>query len=385
MKVLSICRMWDHAKFLDEAERNITLQLYRTQVHLHHIHRIHLKPAAIRLFDSNTDWGKWDPVTRTIYIARKLVRSHSWFCVESILRHEMAHQYATEFYHSTSPGHDEVFKMCCEKLGVPDLFSKATASLQETPLDWKLQKQNGETEKLLNKVQKLLALATSSNEHEALLAMEKVREIYARHNLAMHLRQEGDTAKAMVHLIIGHKKKRVEAHQASIAGILVGYFFVKVLFCTEYDHATGSEYRAFQVIGTRENVLMAEYVYHFLLNQTEHLVKELKKSRGELSRLMAKSYRLGILRGFQTKLELSDDQHLKNDQPHSLGQALLVLKSDKALDKYLEVAFPKLSKKSSSPQSIDLDTFDAGKDEGSRITLHRGVSSTSQNSGRYLK
>ena len=40
-----------------------------------------------------------------------------------------------------------------------------------------------EDEKLLRRAEKLLALAESDNENEALVAMERVQELYTKHNL----------------------------------------------------------------------------------------------------------------------------------------------------------------------------------------------------------
>ncbi len=388
--------MWRNPDFKLDFDGQVTLRLYRHQNYLLWAHKAPLRPATISLFDSDAYWGKWDPETRTIFISRKLVRDHPWFCVESILGHEMAHQYADEHFKSTSHGHDELFRKCCRLLGVPAEFSKASASLQEHTVDWKARKvEDTEAEKLLSKVQKLLALATSSNEHEALLAMEKVREIYARHNLSEHLRPESDgDRKPMVHLTICHKKKRFAAHQSKICGILVGHFFVKVLYVKNFDPATGDEYQAIQLIGTRENVLMAEYVYHFLLNQTEFLLKALKKKQGVLTRVEMKSYRLGILQGFQRKLSLSDDEHLRKhekeshlptaNEPPSVGKALALLKSDKRLDDYMEATYPRMATRSSSRQYIAPDLYLAGQTEGERINLHRGVADQGGRTGRFL-
>ncbi|MGK5083438.1 DUF2786 domain-containing protein [Bdellovibrionota bacterium FG-1] len=379
----------------DHFDQLIIQRLYEEQEHLLWAHKVPLKRAVINLFDSEKYWGKWDAETRTIFISRRLIQEHSWFCVESILRHEMAHQCVTEIYGCDSHLHDDLFRKCCRLLGVPDEFSGASASLQETSLDWKTHKQDEPMEKLLSKVQKLLALATSSNEHEALLAMEKVREIYARHNLDEYVRQGNrGEKKPKVHLIVCHGKKRIEAHQSKICGILVGHFFVRVIFCKEFDSLTGEEYQAFQLIGTRENVLMAEYVYYFLLNQTECLVNTIKKQRGPLSRVAAKSYRLGILQGFHDKLEESDANHLKQyeqqkgsgegTQLTTIGNALTILKSDQGLAHYMDVVFPRLQTRGGAGQYIDDTAYAAGKKEGGRLTLHRGVTDHGGNLGRLL-
>lgn len=378
--------------FTSSDEKRLTLKLYRTQEHIRWTHKIKIRPATIALVDSETFWGRWDAQTRTISLARKLVYGHPWFTVISVLRHEMAHQYACEFYGSTVHTHDEVFKKCCETLGVPDYFAKASANLQAHVLDWKTTQADEDQEKLLSKVEKLLALATSSNEHEALLAMEKVREITARYNLEQL--QSSQTRPSMHHTIIHHRKKRIEPHQSKICGILVGHFFVQVLFTEEFDATSGDEFKAIELIGTRENVLMAEYVYHFLLSQTEFYLREHKK-KGPMSRHEMKSFRFGILGGFQNKLEESEAiSRLKTENTRvsestpaselSLGQALVALKKDTSVDRYIEAVYPRLRTRTSRGQSLDADAYFAGQEEGRRITLHKGVTSEAGNSGRFL-
>jgi hypothetical protein len=378
-----------------EWDRLIVIRLYKHYENIIWAHKIKLRSVAIRLMESTTHWGTWDSENRTIWISRKLIKDCPWFCVESILRHEMAHQYCSEFLQSNERPHGDLFKKACERLGVPREFRGATVGLQETLLDWKAQKQDDESERLFSKVQKLLALATSSNEHEALLAMNKVREIYAKHNLDKY--QGGDHEKSkenMAHVFISHKKKRIEAHQDKIAGILVGHFFVKVLFSREFDSRTLQEYKSIQLIGTRENVLMAEYVYYFLLQQTDFLIRELKKKKHGLTRLEAKSYRLGVLQGFSEKLVQMDKQ-LKNAPlaPRSGGsdrdtvtfeKALAAIDSDKSLEDYVATVFPRLVNASSHTQYVDSSIYSEGKVAGKRITLHKAVSDKKGNSGLLL-
>jgi hypothetical protein len=380
-----------------EWDQLIVIRLYKYYENIIWSHKVKLRSVAIRLMDSNTHWGTWDSENRTIWISRKLIQNSPWFCVESILRHEMAHQYCSEFLQSNERPHGDLFKKACERLGVPREFRGATVSLQETPLDWKTLKQDDESERLFNKVQKLLALATSSNEHEALLAMNKVREIYAKYNLDKYFGGDHEKSKDnMAHIFICHKKKRIEAHQDKIAGILVGHFFVKVLFSREFDSKTLQEYKAIQLIGTRENVLMAEYVYHFLLQQTDFLVRELKKQKQSLTRLEAKSYRLGVLQGFSDKLVQMDkllkrssqmlgvkDRAIETDAA-VFENALAVMDSDKSLTDYVATVFPRLVNASSHAQYIDPSIYSQGKVAGERLTLHKAVSDKKGNSGLLL-
>ncbi|MFZ9594734.1 MAG: SprT-like domain-containing protein [Bdellovibrionia bacterium] len=379
-------------------DRIVTLELYRCYEHIRWAHRLRLQPAVIELMDSQTHWGQWNPETRVIRISRALVRQHSWFQVESILRHEMAHQYCSELLEMgcASPGkpHGELFQKACEIVGVPQEFSHASVDLKSTCLDWKSQPRSPESEKLFNKVQKLLALATSSNENEALAAMTKVRELYAKY--AMDYSQLGsafDSKRKMAHLVISHQKKRIEAHQDRIAGILAGHFFVQVIFTHQFDSKTLQSYKALEIIGTQENVLMAEYVYYFLLSQTEFLVRQLKQQQPQISRVQAKSYRLGILKGFAEKLRQMDKNWKKasvspsspaSTPSMSLGKTLTLLSSDPGLKSYVARVFPRLSNSAGASQSIDPSLYSAGVVAGGKINLHRAVVDQGGRSGRLL-
>jgi hypothetical protein len=390
-----------HGEFMfqtHEWDQMVILRLYRRFEHILWAHKIKLKPVAIRLMESKTHWGRWDSENRTIWISRNLIVDNPWYCVEGILRHEMAHQYCHEVLLAHERPHGERFKVACERLGVPQEFRGATVNLQETVLDWKTQKQDEESEKLFSKVQKLLALATSSNEHEALLAMNKVREIYAKYNLDKYCHGDQEQSKSnMAHIFLSHKKKRIEAHQDKIAGILVGHFFVKVIFSRDFDAKTLQEYKSIELIGTRENVLMAEYVYYFLLQQTEFLVRELKKKKTTLSRLEAKSYRLGVLQGFSEKLLRMDEQMKKSSTSlapisHASGKdglvtfekALAALESDKSLSDYLNTVYPRLVNASGQTQYLDSSIYGEGRAAGRQINLHKAVADKKGNTGLLL-
>ena len=358
-------------------ERAVGAQLYQEYRSILWNHRLSLRPVSIQLFDSDTHWGKWDPTTRTIWIARKLIREYSWFHVQSILRHEMAHQMVDEFYDPSQKGrpHGDFFRLACQHLGVPEEFTQASIQLQESSLDWRTEKVDEASEKLLDKVRKLLALATSSNEHEAFLAMNKVRELYAKYNLEQ---AEGKKSH-FAHIVITHGKKRIEPHQARVISILVEHFFVEILTSNLFDAKTGETHRALEIIGTRENVLMAEYVYYFLLQQMDFWMREMiqmshrktsPRISPKISPMARKSFRLGILAGFSEKLKQSEkgpSSQASSDSSHPssaltvVGQAMVKFRQDQQLKNYLSSVYPRISHTTSSAQTVDHLAYGAGK------------------------
>lgn len=390
----------------EDWEQRIVRELYREYNHILHQHREHLRPAAIELFDSETHWGLWNPQTRIIQISRRLVREQPWFHVLGILRHEMAHQWVDEKIRghvNVVPhrghdlgDHDRVrervhgveFRMACARLGVPSPFAKSTCDLTSTMLDWRTEKRDETTERMLEKVRKLLSLANSSNEHEALLAMNRVREIYAKYNLeqVQDMRQDVKSDE-YVHLFLGDGKKQVQIHQRKIIGILVGHFFVQAIFGKMFNADTTEATSVVELIGTRENVLMADYVYNFLLQQTEFHLRETEKKVGRsLGRIGRQSFRLGLLSGFENKLQSAAENrsHERAESANLIVRALVQFEKDPHLKDYMRQVYPNLGTWRSSGHRIDRGVYSDGQIVGSSITLNRPVSGSDGNRGRFL-
>jgi len=364
-------------------ERRVGIELYRDYSDILQQRKIKLTPAAIALMDSDSHWGRFDSQSRTIFISRRLIEGFSWFHVLGVLKHEMAHQYVNEVSWINARPHGELFKDACMKLGVPHEFCGASAHLQMSKIDWREEKRDEVSERMLDKVRKLLSLATSSNEFEALLAMNKVRELYAKYNL-----EETSAGKASVfgHTIICHQKKRQESHYEVITGILVGHFFVKIISFKLFDAKTGEYHRAIEMIGRRDNVLMAEYVYSFLLQQLEYQIREFAKVR-RISKFERKSYRLGILEGFREKLKSSTSESTTSvpNETHVVTRALAEFKKDAQLDAYLSAVHPRLGVRSVRPPWIDGDIYSDGKRVGRSLVLHKALIDRKSGVGFYLE
>lgn len=372
-------------------ERNIVLELNNEHEHACRMYKVYLRPIGIMLFDSENRWGEFDELTRTISISRKLVQNHPWHQVIGVLRHEMAHQLVSESRFSSRGidcPHSERFREACKRLGIPEQFSKAGFDLQGSELDWRNEKRDEATEKILEKVRKLLALAGSSNEHEALLAMDRVRELYAKYNLES---AKADADRAFVHHVICDGKKRMQAWHQKTIGILVEHFFVKVITFRQYNAKNGERDFAMELIGTRENVMMAEYVYYFLKNHLELLIEEVAGVKGKaFGRTARSSYRLGALNGFAEKLKRSESEPKASGAPNSMpgltliGQAIAKFKKDDHLEDYISEIYPRLGRHKRTSQRVDGEAFRAGHQAGQEMTLNKPLSSQMGNLGKEL-
>lgn len=378
----------DQQDMIAEWERQSVLELYREYKQILWQQGLNLRPAHIELNDSLTHWGQWHSQTRTIRISKKLILKYSWFHVIGVLKHEMAHQLVEEsnWHSSEQTIHGESFMRACQRLGVPDAFARSSVNLQQTELSWQEEQGQPEEERMLDKVRKLLALATSTNEHEAVLAMNRVREIYAKYNLE---KISGPKKNQFVHLIIEKKSKRLSIYDRHIISILVGHFFVQVITGTVYKSNLGRRTSCIEIIGARESVLMAEYVYHFLYQQLEHLVTvSVKNQQLENSHFAKKSYKLGLLTGFADKLvEMENFENRSSDQEvqNVIGKALLVFKKDPALKNYIKQIYPKLTTTYSGNSQIEDSAFNAGKTDGRKINLRKSMTSNSKNAIKLLR
>ena len=365
-------------------ERSVILQLNLEYRHVLTQHRVKMAAPFIQLTDSEAYWGQWSQMTRTISISKKLVLENEWFHVIGILKHEMAHQLVDEAgsqYARPIPGsgpHGVDFKLACERLGVPAQYTRAAINLREFALDWREEKQDEVTEKMLEKTRKLLALAASTNENEAALAMNRVREIYAKYNLENAAIKDSD----FVHLLVRPGSTRVTVFDRMIIGILVGHFFVKVLLGGEFNVVRNRTERVIELIGRRENILMAEYVYHFLTAQSRDLVEKMARTQGGVSVVTRRSFRMGILRGFEEKLKAAE-KPIEHEST-VIGSALVAFNADPELDGYINQVYPKLSRSSGGSQTIDSSAYNDGRKAGGQISLNRPVSGAATQSGRAL-
>lgn len=360
-----------------------TRQLYREYEEIVWYYKAPLKLPVIQIADLKSRWGQWDPFFRTITLSRNLITQHSWDVVLEVLKHEMAHQYVSEVLKAPDDNtHGELYKEACEELGVAGWASKATGEIPEVIPTLRERVLNPEDERLLARAEKLLALAQSGNEHEALLAMQRVRELYTKHDLE---RLRASKRGTMDSLIICRKRLRMEPHEAMIYTILNEHFFVRVVHTSLFHAVDLKKYKAAELLGTRENLLMAEYVFYFLLKQCELLWKEHQKSTGTSARLK-RSYQLGVLHGFSEKLS---HQGVQAKVSQDLGMTLaeskaLIAQAKVEIQDYVGHRFPRIATRSQRSPRVDGATFSRGQSAGRSINLHRGVTSGIRRFGGFL-
>lgn len=366
----------------DESTKLWTLQLYREFDETLLYYRIRLPRPHIQLSESRTRYGSYDPLGPTLTISDHLIREHSWDVVLEVLKHEMAHMLVGES--SMETAHGPAFQEACSRLGLAPWARHAHIEVDPATAVQQHRQLSAEQERLLRRVEKLLSLATSSHEHEASLAMQRARELCARHQF-----ENFGTDATYTYVLIQHDKKVIPAHQASISSILCNHFYVDCVTRHQFDAKTGMRYKVLEILGTRENVQMAEYVYWFLWNQLPLLWRhyrqekfgarsELKRGQSRAPRVSQRSFYLGVLRGFDDKLSLQK----ASLGPHGASEGLIALEAQERslearlqanLRQFVRERFPHLHRSGGRRHNLAADDFAGGRQRGRELNLHRGL------------
>jgi hypothetical protein len=337
-------------------------QLAQEYRHLCWLYRVQLTTPLFEISEGQGRAGSWSSGLDTLSLASWLIREHSWDVVLEVLKHEMSHQYVAHMGRGDELPHGPAFQEACDRLGVHPEFRSAQGAIPRL-----LSKEGQRSGGMLARVEKLFALAQSANVHEASLAMEKANAILRRYNLE---RLDRQTPSEYDYLIIKPGGKRIAAHQRLIAAILKDFFYVNVVIARQYEALSGETLRVIELTGAKENLAVAEHVYHFLRHRLEYLWREYRKSTGALGK-EKNSYWLGVLNGFREKLAGQERQVM-----HTSGNdtaSSLICASDPGLIRYYRGRYPRLRTVQHAGPRVHGDIYQAGQREGKQLVIHKGV------------
>ena len=348
-----------------ELEASLLRELLRTWREINHAYfKEAMRPPVMRLIDSRSLLGRWDHNVRCIEMARHFVLDAQWGSVVEVLKHEMAHQYAHEVLEATDESaHGPAFRQVCDRMGI-DHAARGTPAPRST---------QGDTQRarLMERVASLLALAKSSNRHEAENAAVLAQRLMLKHNIAIS--QEHDRLR-YGYLQLGKPKGRVQEHEHIVAAILAEHFFVEALWVPGYRPHDGKRGNVLEVCAAPENLEMARYVHAFLTGSAERLWKQHKRDHGIRRDRDRRSYLAGVMEGFRERLQA--------EKIHNQSKGLVWV-GDADLQRYHRKRHPHI-------RSVRLrghghsEARSHGRVAGRNIVLHRGVGGKARAAGALL-
>lgn len=317
----------------------------------------HFYPISVVVFEGGQELGHFNSNYYQIALNRKLIYLAKDSVLRDILKHELAHYLAFLEYGSVA-AHGTEFKATCQKYGFPAEIALASMNLDVANTN----KQGDiDSERILEKVKKLLQLAQSSNANEAELATLKANSLLLRHNLD-HLNVQQDQEEPLyLERVVFQKRK-----DAKISALyeMLRHFIVKTVI--SYGRGTC----CLEVSGTLTNVKLAVYIANFLDKEFDRLW-EITKREHALQGVRAKnSFFLGIAKGFEVKMKASKAQFSTHEQ-----KALMVVEKD--LDAKTKIIYKKLSS-SRSQNNLDAHAGELGIQRGKNLSIRPGVEGSSK-------
>jgi hypothetical protein len=352
--------MSELSSLLEAALMRELRRIYERQNERHF--RSKLTPPVLALSDSTKRLGQWISKTRTLELSRVMVLERPWLEVTSVLEHEMAHQYVEEVLRITGePPHGPTFTRVCLERGIDAKAAGAPVPAAGSP--------DPQEDRVLGRIRKLLALAGSENQHEAELAMKKAHELMLRHNIDQAAVPQ---SYAVRHL--GAPHRRATPAELEIMGIISEFFFVEVIRVPVYQVHTGTHASTFEIMGSRENVEMAEHVHAFLLATAERLWQENRADRRVKSGRDRQAYQAGVIRGFRDKL-VGDRTELAQTEG-------LVWVGDSQLDSFFRARYPRITRRRRQVRYSGAHA--AGREAGRTVVLHKPVTGGEATGRRLL-
>jgi len=331
-----------------------------------------LTPPVFALNDAKGTLALWHDKRREISFSRHFLSDHPWDAVREVLLHEMAHQVAHEILGAQGqPPHGPAFRKACDLLGANPKASGSYPSLRERLAMGSTSPEDA----LTQRIQKLFALAQSSNPHESEAALAKAQRLMEKYRI--DTLEAGDPRDEYTTLFLGRPALRHHREFYALANLLTKHYFVCCIWsmaCVVEKEKMG---RVLEVSGARSHVLTAEYVYRFILEFIDRSWTDIQKERGQkLGRLQKSDYAQGVVTGFSQKLQMD-----KKRRKTSLLPAVV---KDPILDAYIGRRYPRLSTRTRCVRNVDAELISKGKEAGLRMTILPGVNEKRAPGGTLL-
>lgn len=314
-------------------------------------------PLNFVVFESKNYLGLYDPKLYQISLNKQLMFEVSDDILRNVLRHELAHFMVAVQYQYTEQDHGVEFRNIFKAYNWDLSFSKSQIDLSKSL------KRDENEKRLLEKIEKLLKLGQSSNQHEASLATKKANDLMLKHNLE---NLGADDEVSYVKRVMEYKRRNTK-HDA-IYEILKEFQVYPV-----FNQGHGGGY--LEIIGSKPNILIADYLCQYLDHSIDMVWLEAKRENPKLKGQVAKN---SFMRSFASTVA----QGLRKESPQSGPQVstkdLISIKND--LQLRVQRVYPKL-RQSYSKGKTDSAASSAGSAKGKKFKISKGL----QNKGSSSK
>ena len=324
--------------------------------------RASLRRPLFAIRDMPVRLGSWSLLKREITLSRALVSRHRWDDIRDVLLHEMAHQLAHEgFMAARERDHGRHFQQACRLLGADPSASGSLRSLRDRLRDGEA---IDDRDRMVLRIRKLMALAESSNPHEAHAAMRKAHQLIARHQVDL-IRSGIDQDYAS--LFVGTPRLRHFRETYQLAHLLQDFYFVQGVWVQAWVLEKARMGRVLEISGTRKNILIAEYVHDSVHRYIDSAWENYRAGKA-LNRYRKTDFAVGIIEGFRSTL-----LQAVSDGPPTAGNNLPAPIEDRGLTRYLKGRYPRLRSYSKRGSAHDSRILAAGVKQGRKLVIAKGI------------
>ncbi len=338
-------------------------------------YRLDLRQPVLAIGGGTRQLGSWDAGRRVLTLSHFLISRSPWPVTLRLLKHEMAHQICSDLYGCDHAGHGPLFRQACLRIGLEPVFHQASMDL-ENNLAGAAEALAGEREedetrrRLIARVQKLLALGRSDNEHEAALALRRAGELLARHRLGLEALAEEE---GLRHCTINTGQRTMPRYRLVLCNLLTDFFGVRVVCASLYDPLALCSFKTVELLGRAGEVAIAGHCYTFL---EERLATLWRRKRPEFqghAQAARASYYLGLLAGFRETLVASGIGARDGDKGAAAGPgsafALTCQEREQRLDEFVAFRFPRLCRRKTRGARLHQRTYAEAVRTGREIIL----------------
>lgn len=298
--------------------------------------------------DPSARLGSFKRSTRELLIGGQLLAEAPWVTVVEVLRHEMAHQFVLEVLgERDETAHGPVFQEVCRQRGIDATAAGLPTGGQPSE------------DRVLRRIERLLALGGSANEHEARAALAQAQRLMIEHGVEAH--RVGARSEFVVRQY-GPVMARTPTWLAIFLGAVNRHFDVAVVRVPAVDVATAKEGSAIEISGRPERVEVVVYVLDAVQRMADRLWREHKRATGQPGDRNRRSYLEGVAMGFAETMRAEEVR---------CAETGLVRVGDPELDGFHAVRHPRVTRRRASV-SMSADRV-AGQEAGRSMKVAPGV------------
>lgn len=329
-----------------------------------------LKKPIFSINKFSKAFAQYHPEKNEISFSENFVISYPWDAVRDVLLHEIAHQFDYSVFNNNGKPHGESFKSACEILNADPKASGEYKKLSEYS--------NGElfeSDRILVKVKKLMALAKSKNRNEAESAMVKAHLLIEKYNIELINRSDKRNYKTV---FIGKPALRHFRESYYITRLLTDFYFVEGIWVSSFVVEKGKVGKVFEISGTSQNLKISSYVYDFVNRYIDNQWRDYKKDK-KLNRYRKTDFAIGIIEGFRAKLDnRKDSSNLKSESKE------IVNVKDFGLIDYYNKRYPRQRTMQRASSSHNRTILEDGFIIGKKLVISKGIEDNKKNEKNYL-